>query len=150
MVEFQEEHLAKVLSEMKVMVRLHWDEVRFNYHEMQLDPDWDKYELLRQAGSFKFYTIRDWGELVGYASFIIDTHLHFKGHKFAYCDTIYVLPQFRNKLTVPKFIKYCEKSLAAIDVEVIQIGTTKTNKHERFMKGMGYDMNQFVSTKRIK
>jgi hypothetical protein len=150
MIEFAEETIAGCLDELKVLTNAHWDEVRFDYGAMRVDPDWPKYMHLNSLGIIRLYTIRDWGQLIGYASFIVDDHLHFKGKKFAGNDTIYILPEYRNKFTIPRFMKYFESKLAKIGADVIQITTTKTNKHERFMKHSGYDMNQFISTKALR
>ncbi len=72
------------------LLEAHWREVDRDLEDIELEPDFDAWFTLDRAGLLASYTVRREGELVGYALFLVHRHLHFKSHKFASCDSIYV------------------------------------------------------------
>ena len=56
-----------------------------------LNPDWEQYALLDQAGILRVFTARDNKELVGYCVLVmISKSIHHKDHTFASTDVIYM------------------------------------------------------------
>lgn len=77
----------------------HWREVAKNKALMVLDPDWAKYESIEEAGKLlTIFAFDNMARLVGYASTIIDNHLHYKGLVVASNDVLFVSNQARGNV----------------------------------------------------
>lgn len=73
-----------------------WDEVDQAKGYMKFEIDWPVYDLLYKAGSLRYYKILNpEGEPVGFATFLINPHLHCKGEWIAVTDVMYIRPPYR-------------------------------------------------------
>lgn len=78
-----------------------------------LDVDQVQYEVLDALGKHRVYTAREDGLLVGYASFVVHTHLHHRTDVRAVHDGLYVLPSHRGGMGGAALIAYADRMLRA-------------------------------------
>ena len=94
------------------LVRKHWEEVGVYKDEMPLEVDWGQYRRLEDQGTLKIFAARLNDELIGYNSFIVTHHLHYRSTLHALGDAIYVLPEKRRSGAGPLMIEFAEKQFA--------------------------------------
>jgi GNAT superfamily N-acetyltransferase len=78
------------------LFKAHFDEIALNKECTTLDPDWDHYRKLEQAGVL--FALGAWHDkkLVGYsATLLIPQHLHYRGLCYASNDVLFVAPEMR-------------------------------------------------------
>lgn len=91
-----EEQLTWKLQQKLVnLLQEHWLEVAKHKDIMVLDPDWEKYRMLQDAGTLFALVLYLGDQPVGYSANIIDTHLHYSGLTAASNDVLYVHPDHR-------------------------------------------------------
>ena len=67
-------------------------------------------------GKLSIVTARKEGELVGYGVDFIDTHLHYKDHKFAFNDVFFIHPEHRKSTVGVRLFKAVEACLEDMGV----------------------------------
>ncbi len=102
-----------VMAEIRHISSIHLEEV--GPHQFPLSIDWARYVEMESNGNIRLFTARSAGKIVGYATYLLSTHLHFKHVLFAAQDCIYLYPE--NRATGGKsFNKWIEEQLADCDV----------------------------------
>jgi hypothetical protein len=147
--KFQRESVLAVLEEIKPLLLMHWDEVSF-YRDIPLDPDYDAYIAMDEAGVLRVYTARDDdNKLIGYAVFFIRTNPHYKKTLSAVQDIIFI-DQTRRGIFGAKFILWCEDRLREEGVVVvyhhIKVATPNTIT---LFKRLGYQEIDIILGKRL-
>jgi GNAT superfamily N-acetyltransferase len=122
MVTFAVEQYRDLIDEMKPLFVQHKDELAV-YSDIPLDPDYDFYGKAADAGLLTFLTMRDEGVLAGYAVFIVRPHAHYKGHRWALNDIIWVHPQFRGFRLGRAFVGFWDRHFADTGVNVVHVNT---------------------------
>lgn len=97
MVVFASEPWDAVKHEILPLWQAHWREVSDpdDRDRMPLDPDWDKYQRLADLGMLHITTVRDRGELIGYAFVVIERGLHYRTVLFGHFDLYFISPARR-------------------------------------------------------
>lgn len=90
MTDFAFETVAQCRKDIVPLLQQHWEEVELHREGRPLEPDWDKYEAMDAAGKLATITVRKAGELVGYAVFFIDHHIHYKSTRMAVNDVVFL------------------------------------------------------------
>lgn len=72
------EMLANLRDEAEDITKLHWEEIANYKDTIPLEPDWDQMLNFEKLGRFYVLTLRENDILIGYATFQINTHLHYK------------------------------------------------------------------------
>lgn len=80
---FAEPNLPELLKE-------HWHDLGVHKEAMRLDPDWQRYRALEEAGIYHAWTARDGKALAGYVGWFVQPHLHYKSTLTA-ADDLYLL-----------------------------------------------------------
>jgi len=145
--EYQEErgNLA-LFKEAFPLLQAHAEEL--NTLSTPLDPDYSHYLKAANTGKMAIFTVRDKGELVGYACYWILRHPHYDV-TVADQDILFLREDLRHGRTGLKLIKFSEKILEAGGVDVI---TQRTKKHKdlgKLFKYLGYELTEEVYTKEI-
>lgn len=109
---FQVERYADTIEEAKPLLTRHWDEIARNKDIVPLDPDYPRYDLLEKHGKLRAFTIRDSGQLAGYAVYIVDTHLHYRTIKWAISDIFWTDPAVRATPAIIWLLRFVERELA--------------------------------------
>lgn len=138
---FQQERAQDCFIEAKPMLEAHWAEVA-HYPDIPFDPDLDAYVLLENAGMLRAYTVRERGEMKGYAVFFLRADIHYRSALYAACDIIYLDPALRGGMLAARFIMWCDEQLKLGAPD----GTLLISHHVKFahdwtplLKRLGYE-----------
>lgn len=138
MITYQQESLVTVKADIIPLLEKHWEEVALNKEKIKLNPDWDAYANLEDAGVLKIFTSREDGKLVGYFVVFVKAHIHYKDHLFCYNDVIFIDEEYRKGFTSPRLIKFAEKCLKADGVEVMIVNTKMHKPFDSLLIWLGY------------
>lgn len=107
-------------QEAQPLFRAHWQEIARHRERFELLPDWERYLQLERAGALFAVAVREQWALVGYATFIVGRHLHYKQMRTAGQDMIYLAPAHRARgFGYCALVKFCDEELARLGVHVI-------------------------------
>jgi len=146
---FQQEFLATAATDAKELLELHWEEIAINKEKIKLNPHWEAYVDLEDAGQLRIFTARENDKLIGYFVVIVGINLHYKDHVFAVNDILYLHKSWRRGLTGVKLIKFAEKCLKLDGVSVISINTKTHRPFDSLMSYLKYNMVERVYQKYI-
>ncbi len=111
------------------------------------DVDWERY--LSIPDLTRIYTMRENKKLVGYSSFLMHRHFHYKNDMYASNDAIYIHHDYRKGGTGREFITFCGVRLAEEGVNVITISVKPKKDFSKMLLEIGYDLEETVYLKRI-
>lgn len=102
-------------------------------------PDLDRLAKMEQAGMTRGFVMHVDGRIAGYALFLVMTHWHYPGTKWALQDAMYVLPTNRGARAV-EFMAYQDEFLIkdGADVIVRQVPTKVRADFSRTLTRFGY------------
>lgn len=135
----QEELFKDVYEEAKPLLEAHWVELALHQDVRPLDADEERYRQLNDLGVLRIITIRRDTKLIGYASFLINTGLHYKTWKNAVCDIYYLDPSLRKEGLGLKFFQEILKWLKAYEVKSIVVQDKLHKSHKDFFLTMGFE-----------
>lgn len=149
MFKFQREKAQDVFKEMAPLLRRHYGEIA-HYKDIPLDPDFDTYFKMEDAGILRVYTARDEvNRLVGYAVYFIKTNLHYRSSLQAIQDVLFISADVRGMFGA-KFIIWTENQLKKENVQVVfQHIKITTSKTVDLFKRMGYVPIDLILGKRL-
>mgnify|MGYP003120056152 FL=1 len=147
--KLQEEALTEICEDIKPLIQMHWEQVALNKDKIKLNPDWDEYHRLYNAGNLKIYTARKEHELVGYFIVAVGKNIHYKDHLFANCDIIYVKPDSRAGMTGYKLINFATAELQKIGVSVLNINTKTHLPFDKLLLRMKFGLIERLYSKFI-
>jgi len=81
--------------EAEPLFRAHWEEIARHREQVPLDPDWQRYQALEDGGVLFAVTMRRAWRLVGYLTYLVAPHLHYRSLVVGAQDMIYVAPEHR-------------------------------------------------------
>lgn len=149
MITYQTESFAGCIDEAMPLLEMHWQEIALNRDTVPLAPDMDVYRQLDKDGSMHITTARADGALVGYAAFLIMTHLHYTSLTVADGDIYWLAPEYRKGLVGPKMLMAAEKALGERGVNVITNKVKIAHDVGVLFERMGFDAIERVYAKRI-
>jgi GNAT superfamily N-acetyltransferase len=146
--KFHKESYDEAAEDILLLVQDHWGEVDENRHGvLSLTPNLEVYKASDEAGSVHFYTMRSEEKLVGYSTFWIYDHPHYKGTLFAGNDMLYIIPAYRHTGYSQGFVKFCEDNLKASGVSMITYSMKANHRFEDLMESSGYEHTECVYSK---
>lgn len=134
------------VEEMKILFPLHYEELCVT-KDFPLTPDYDAYKRLADAGMLRCITVRADEEMIGYAIFIVQPHLHYMTCKTAFEDIYYIRPDFRKGRVGIRLFKYAEDVLQRIGVNRIIMHTKIHMDNSRLFEYLGYKLTDKIYTK---
>jgi hypothetical protein len=111
-----------------------------------IEPNFEQYLWLASQGALTVLTLRDDGELRGYAIGIVYRSLH---HRPAMCgnvDTFYIEPGYRSRAAV--LAKRLEDEFRSLGVSIIGWPTTRGGAIYKMLESLGYIPDDVVMEKR--
>lgn len=140
----------EMVDDIKPLLHDHWEELALYKDDIPLDPDFEQYRAIYDAGILRPYGTRLNGKLIGYALFTVtQRHPHYK-HRWAINDIIFIHPDHRNFGCGSGLFDCFEKELNSWGPVVIHI-TGKTDHPELAMllTARGYGHVEFGYSKRF-
>ena len=147
MIEFKIEPVLECKDEMLSLLEEHYQELTLNKHIIKLNPNWAEYKRREDAGKFKYISVRDNGQLVGYSAWFIDTHIHYADLIVAMNDVIFLKDKYRLGLTGVKLIKFSEQTMRDLGVHKIVWHIKESNNFSPILKRMGYNTEDILMGK---
>jgi len=138
MISYQQESLVTTKEDARPLLEKHWEEIALNKDTIKLNPDWDAYAELEDAGVLKIFTARLDGQLIGYFVVFVKEHLHYKDHLFAYNDILFLTKEYRKGFTGAKLMKFAEKCLKEDGVSVVIVNTKRHKPFDVLLNWLGY------------
>ena len=148
--KFQQECLPSFKEDIKPLLEKHWEEVALHQGAIKLNPDWKEYARRDADGSLVAFTARDEGKLIGYCVLLIGQSIHYKDHKFASNDVVFVLPEYRATATGYQLIKCAEDYCKESGVSVITINTKVHVPFDKLLLGMGFELIERIYSKLLR
>ena len=146
-VRYQQEFLASVYIEIQQLLDLHWQDIALNQDKIKLNPDWDRYEEAEKRDELKIFTARQDEKLVGYFVCLVQVSLHYKDHKFAHNDVLYLHPDYRKGLAGWRLMKFAQNCLSEDDVSLLMVNTKIHKPFDVLLKRLGYNHVENVYSK---
>ena len=137
---YQVETWATTWREMEPYWAAHWREVSDHQrYGLAVNADLAAYQALEEHGMLHVVTVRDQGQLVGYATYVLQGHLHYAGILHAYgTDLYYLAPAYRKGLAGYRLFQVIERTLQERGCRYL-IHRTKTWKDmSRLFERLGY------------
>lgn len=138
MISFQEETFLKAYEDASKLLTSHWEELAVNKDERPLDVDINGYLKAEEANMLKVYTLRDDGNLIGYATFFVRENLHYKTWIVATCDIYYVDPSYRKYGVGFKFFNDIVSELLKMNVRSIYVHDKLSHSHAELFQALGF------------
>ena len=102
-------------------------------------PDYHRLVAMERAGMTRGFTMKVSGEAVGYALFLVISHWHYPGTKWALQDAMFVSPNHRGIRAV-EFMVYQDEALKqdGVDIIVRQVPTKSKVDFSKMLTRFGY------------
>jgi GNAT superfamily N-acetyltransferase len=134
------------IEELRELFPLHYEELCVT-KDFSLAPDYIAYKKLADAGMLRCITVRADEEIIGYAIFIIQPHLHYMTCKTAFEDIYYIRPDFRKGRVGIRLFKYAEEVLKGLGVNRIIMHTKIHMDNSKLFEYLGYTWTDKLFTK---
>ena len=149
MITFAVENWFDVMDQMAPLWPAHWEEVALNRDKIPLDPDFDAYGAMQNAGMLHIVVARKEGAVVGYHFTIVKPHLHYRRSLSGFTDIYYIAPDHRTGRTPLRLFQFVEKTLKARGVEKLFTGTKTSLDAGPLFEHMGWKETERLYTKFI-
>lgn len=134
----QVENLTETLEELKPHFPAHWEELGLFKDKMPLDPQYDIYEKMDEAGQAFLATLRDGGRLVGYFVGFITPGLHYKQTLTCKMDIVYIDPAYRDAGNGFLLFETVKAALTKRGVKLWWVGSKNHKPIEAFFRAFGF------------
>jgi GNAT superfamily N-acetyltransferase len=146
MIEYAVEDPTTFIDELKGLLPVHYDELCVT-KDFPLMPDYVAYGRLCAADMLKCIVARSDGELVGYALFIVQPHLHYVTCKTAFEDVYFLRKDHRLGRTGIRLFQFAEQALRDAGVNRIIMHTKIHLDNSKLFEYLGYKMTDKLYTK---
>jgi len=119
------------------------------YMDEPININWKIYEILAEGGLLRIYTVRDDGMLVGYAVFTLNPNTRHQHILQAQQEVLYLRPDFRKGTMGLLLIKYADKALSEVGVQVILHNVNVSYDISALLKRVGYVPLEQTYIKRV-
>jgi len=146
-VRFSREKCYDIFTEISPLLLDHYLEIA-HYLDIPLDPDYEQYKRIEEAGALRTFTARTTdGELIGYAIFFVRHNLHYKSSLQAVQDIIYIDKKRRG--FGMSFVDWCDAELRAEGVEVVYHHVKSAHNWGQMLEKLDYKLVDLLYTRRL-
>lgn len=142
-ISFNWETIGELRRDIGPLAREHWLEVAHHKDKVALDPRWEEYERIERNKGLIVITARRDGELVGYAIWLFQEHLHYRGHTVAMNDVIYLAPSFRG-VSGLRFVRHNDYVLRVLGADRILWHIKPDHNWSKILTRMGYKQEELI------
>lgn len=146
--QFQRENLLEIVDEIGPLLHKHWREVA-HYQDIELDPDWEGYARAEAAGGLRTFTVRENGQLVGYAIFFVRHNLHYKQSLQASQDVIFLDPAHRGARYGAALISFADGQLRSEGVQAVYHHVKAAHNFGPLLESQGYHLVDLIYARRL-
>jgi hypothetical protein len=147
---YARETYEEVISDILPLLPLHHQELALYQDTIPLEPDLEFYRTASAAGILRVYTARHGHDLIGYAIYLTRNHPHYKSHRWAVCDIIWIDPDHRNAGIGNGLYDFIERDLRAGGPVVIHTTSKAGHPELGFLLGSrGHALVEMGYSKRI-
>ena len=129
--------IGAALGELQELTAREYDEVG-QKDLNRLNIDWKRYCELDAAGKLATFIAKRNGVIVGYACFVVQTHIHYQDALVAANSAVYVVPEVRAGRIVLKLLRFAEMGLKAKGVKKIYYHVKREKDFGRLLEHLGY------------
>ncbi len=127
------------------LARRHWDEV--DETGLPYNPTWEMMQKWEDEGSFRVISVRESGELIGYASVLLRV-MHQTNEITAFIQDPYILPEHRKGMLGVQLLKEAEKLVKPLNVKKLVVAEPITeNSIGLVYKRLGYTPQETLWSK---
>lgn len=145
--QFCLEKIKDNLEEVEPILHEHYKEIA-HFQDIPLDPDYDQYIQLEDAGVTRFYVARDKDNyMIGYALFFVRHNIHYKTSLQAMQDIIYIRKQSRG--IGGRFIAWCDEQLRAEGVNVVYHHVKNEHNFGPLLEKLDYKLIDHIYGRRL-
>lgn len=145
-VAFARETFATVHEDIRELLVDHWREVANNQDRVFLEPDWERYQKLEQAGFLVILTVRRAERLVGYSIFFLTHHIHYKSHRVATNDVLFLSPTERKAGIGLTLLRYAETVLKPLADHIVY-HSKPAHDISPILRRLGYEQEEIIMGK---
>jgi GNAT superfamily N-acetyltransferase len=143
---YADEDPSTFIDELQHLLPEHYDELCVT-KDFPLMPDYESYGRLAVTDMLRCITCRSDGNLIGYAIFIVQPHLHYMSCKTAFEDLYFVKKEFRQGRIGIRLFQYAEDVLKKAGVNRIIMHTKIHSDNSRLFEYLGYKHTDKLFTK---
>ena len=129
--------IGTVVDQLQRLAEREYDEVGQKDLDA-LNVDWARYRELDAAGKIATFIARRDRAIVGYAVFVVQTHIHYQDALVAANSAVYVAPEARAGRVVLKLLRYAEIGLKAQGVKKVYYHVKREKDFGRLLEHLGY------------
>lgn len=130
--------IAPAIKELKCLAEREYEEVG-QKDLARLNIDWTRYCELDASGKLATFVAKREQVIVGYAVFIVQTHIHYQDALVAANSAVYAAPEVRAGRVVLKLLRYAELGLQAQGVQKIYYHVKRSKDFGRLLDHLGYE-----------
>jgi hypothetical protein len=145
-ITFQVEGVKAVQTEGLALLDSHYEEIAQFKQVQRLDPDWEAYYRLEQAGKLWVMTVRADGRMVGYIVMLLTTDMHYRQLLRATEDIHFILPEYRKGLTGYRLLVRMKQAMAEKGAHTITLRTKANSDHGVLFERLGGVLHDLVYT----
>jgi GNAT superfamily N-acetyltransferase len=131
-VTYVTETYLEFIADARDLLPLHHKELGPYQDAMPLVPDYAFYERAASIGMVRFYTARQYGQLLGYAIYFVKPNPHYSTTSWAVSDIVWVHPEHRNAGVGNGLFEFVEIDMRKNGIFVLH--TTAKEAHKPLQK----------------
>ena len=129
--------IAHVVTQLQALAVREYEEVGQKDLD-RLHIDWDRYSELDAAGKLATFIAKKGDHIVGYAVFVVQTHIHYADALVAANSAVYVAPEARAGRVVLNLLRFAELGLHAQGVRKVYYHVKREKDFGRLLERIGY------------
>ena len=129
--------IARVVTQLQALAMREYDEVGQKDLD-RLCVDWGRYRELDEAGKLATFIAKKGEQIVGYAVFIVQTHIHYSDALVAANSAVYIVPEARAGRVVLNLLRFAEAGLQAQGVRKVYYHVKREKDFGRLLERIGY------------
>lgn len=138
--------VGSAIGELQGLATREYDEVGQKDLD-HLNIDWKRYCELDATGKLATFIAKRDGVIVGYAAFVVQTHIHYCDALVAANSAVYVVPEARVGRVALKLLRYAEIGLKTQGVKKIYYHVKRTKDFGRLLEHLGYQDSERLFAK---
>lgn len=135
-----------MLPEARALFPIHWKELALFQDQIKIGLDEEKYNALEKCDILLTLTARADGRLVGYYTWFLMPHPHYRQYLMGMTDMYFILPEFRRGAGAKLFIK-SEQALRERGVIKAITSCKVEHDHTALLERLGWTLTDFTFCK---